>query len=29
VGSRGDGWVYLGQTVNQVNHQLAVRADSE
>jgi ABC-type nitrate/sulfonate/bicarbonate transport system substrate-binding protein len=27
--ARGDGWVYLGQTVNQVNHQLAVRADSE
>jgi len=26
--ARGDGWVYLGQTVNQVNHQLAVRADS-
>jgi ABC-type nitrate/sulfonate/bicarbonate transport system substrate-binding protein len=27
--ARGDGWVYLGQTVNQVNHQLVVRADSE
>jgi ABC-type nitrate/sulfonate/bicarbonate transport system substrate-binding protein len=27
--ARGDGWVYLGQTVNQVNHQLAVRGDSE
>ncbi len=27
--ARGDSWVYLGQTVNQVNHQLAVRADSE
>jgi ABC-type nitrate/sulfonate/bicarbonate transport system substrate-binding protein len=26
--ARGDSWVYLGQTVNQVNHQLAVRADS-
>src|SRR5580700_9402618 len=21
--ARGDGWVYLGQTLNQVNHQLA------
>ena len=27
--ARGDSWVYLGQTVNQVNHQLCVRADSE
>jgi ABC-type nitrate/sulfonate/bicarbonate transport system substrate-binding protein len=27
--ARGDGWVYLGQTLNQVNHQLAVRVDSE
>jgi hypothetical protein len=27
--ARGDSWVYLGQTVNQVNHQLAVRPDSE
>jgi len=26
--ARGDSWVYLGQTVNQVNHQLAVRPDS-
>src|SRR5712672_1674933 len=26
--ARGDSWVYLGQTVNQVNHQLVVRADS-
>jgi ABC-type nitrate/sulfonate/bicarbonate transport system substrate-binding protein len=26
--ARGDTWVYLGQTVNQVNHQLVVRADS-
>ena len=25
--ARGDSWVYLGQTVNQVNHQLVVRAD--
>jgi ABC-type nitrate/sulfonate/bicarbonate transport system substrate-binding protein len=25
--ARGDGWVYLGQTVNQVNHRLVVRAD--
>lgn len=27
--ARGDGWVYLGQTVNQVNHQLVVRDDGE
>src|SRR6516165_2240466 len=27
--ARGDSWVYLGQTVNQVNHQLAVRDDGE
>ncbi len=27
--ARGDSWVYLGQTVNQVNHQLVVRADLE
>jgi len=27
--ARGDSWVYLGQAVNQVSHQLAVRADSE
>ena len=26
--ARGDSWVYLGQTVNQVNHQLVVGADS-
>jgi ABC-type nitrate/sulfonate/bicarbonate transport system substrate-binding protein len=26
--ARGDSWVYLGQTVNQVNQQLVVRADS-
>jgi ABC-type nitrate/sulfonate/bicarbonate transport system substrate-binding protein len=26
--ARGDSWVYLGQTVNQVNHALVVRADS-
>jgi ABC-type nitrate/sulfonate/bicarbonate transport system substrate-binding protein len=26
--ARGDSWVYLGQTVNQINHQLVVRADS-
>jgi len=26
--ARGDSWVYLGQTVNQVNHQLVVRANS-
>jgi ABC-type nitrate/sulfonate/bicarbonate transport system substrate-binding protein len=26
--ARGDSWVYLGQTVNQVNHQLVVRADA-
>jgi ABC-type nitrate/sulfonate/bicarbonate transport system substrate-binding protein len=26
--ARGDSWVYLGQTVNQVNHQLVVRPDS-
>ncbi len=26
--ARGIDWVYLGQTVNQVNHQLVVRADS-
>jgi ABC-type nitrate/sulfonate/bicarbonate transport system substrate-binding protein len=26
--ARGDSWVYLGQSVNQVNHQLVVRADS-
>ena len=27
--ARGDSWVYLGQTVNVVNNQLVVRADSE
>lgn len=27
--ARGDGWVYLGQTVNQVTNSLVVRADSE
>ncbi len=27
--ARGDSWVYLGQAVNQVNHQLAVRDDGE
>jgi ABC-type nitrate/sulfonate/bicarbonate transport system substrate-binding protein len=27
--ARGDSWVYLGQTVNQVNHQLVVRDDGE
>jgi ABC-type nitrate/sulfonate/bicarbonate transport system substrate-binding protein len=26
--ARGDSWVYLGQTVNQINHQLVVRANS-
>ena len=26
--ARGSSWVYLGQCVNQVNHQLVVRADS-
>jgi ABC-type nitrate/sulfonate/bicarbonate transport system substrate-binding protein len=26
--ARGDNWIYLGQTVNQVNHQLVVRADA-
>src|SRR6202043_1097470 len=26
--ARGDSWVYLGQTVNQVNQQLIVRPDS-
>jgi ABC-type nitrate/sulfonate/bicarbonate transport system substrate-binding protein len=26
--ARGNDWVYLGQTVNQVNHQLVVRPDS-
>src|SRR5437763_8226884 len=26
--ARGDSWVYLGQAVNQVNHQLVVRANS-
>src|ERR1700740_1266318 len=26
--ARGDKWVYLGQTVNQVNHQLVVRENS-
>ena len=26
--ARGDSWVYLGQTVNQVNHQLVVRENS-
>src|SRR5436189_5546438 len=26
--ARGSSWVYLGQAVNQVNHQLVVRADS-
>jgi len=26
--ARGDSWVYLGQCVNQVNHQLVVRPDS-
>lgn len=26
--ARGSTWVYLGQTVNQVNHQLVVRPDS-
>ena len=26
--ARGDSWVYLGQTVNQVNHQLVVRPNS-
>ncbi len=26
--ARGDSWVYLGQTVNQVNHQLVVRPES-
>jgi ABC-type nitrate/sulfonate/bicarbonate transport system substrate-binding protein len=26
--ARGDKWVYLGQTVNQVNHKLCVRPDS-
>jgi ABC-type nitrate/sulfonate/bicarbonate transport system substrate-binding protein len=26
--ARGDSWVYLGQTVNQVNHSLVVRPDS-
>jgi ABC-type nitrate/sulfonate/bicarbonate transport system substrate-binding protein len=26
--ARGIDWVYLGQTVNQVNHQLVARADS-
>jgi ABC-type nitrate/sulfonate/bicarbonate transport system substrate-binding protein len=26
--ARGDSWVYLGQTVNQINHQLIVRPDS-
>lgn len=27
--ARGDGWVYLGQTVNQVTNSLVVRADSD
>jgi ABC-type nitrate/sulfonate/bicarbonate transport system substrate-binding protein len=27
--ARGDGWVYLGQTANEVANQLVVRADSE
>jgi ABC-type nitrate/sulfonate/bicarbonate transport system substrate-binding protein len=27
--ARGDKWVYLGQTVNQVNHQLVVRDDGD
>jgi ABC-type nitrate/sulfonate/bicarbonate transport system substrate-binding protein len=27
--ARGDSWVYLGQTVNQVNYQLVVRPNSE
>jgi ABC-type nitrate/sulfonate/bicarbonate transport system substrate-binding protein len=27
--ARGDGWVYLGQTVNQVTNSLVVHADSE
>src|SRR5438067_3645268 len=26
--ARGDSWVYLGQAVNQVNHQLVVRPNS-
>jgi ABC-type nitrate/sulfonate/bicarbonate transport system substrate-binding protein len=26
--ARGDSWVYLGQSVNQINHQLVVRPDS-
>jgi ABC-type nitrate/sulfonate/bicarbonate transport system substrate-binding protein len=26
--ARGDNWVYLGQTITQVNHKLCVRADS-
>jgi ABC-type nitrate/sulfonate/bicarbonate transport system substrate-binding protein len=26
--ARGDSWVYLGQSVNQVNHSLVVRPDS-
>ena len=27
--ARGDSWVYLGQTVNQVNYQLVVRPNSD
>jgi NitT/TauT family transport system substrate-binding protein len=27
--ARGDDWVYLGQTVNYVDHQLVVRSDSD
>ena len=27
--ARGDSWVYLGQALNQVNHQLVVRPDGE
>ena len=27
--ARGDTWVYLGQALNQVNHQLVVRPDGE
>ena len=26
--ARGDNWVYLGQTITQVNHKLCVRPDS-
>jgi ABC-type nitrate/sulfonate/bicarbonate transport system substrate-binding protein len=27
--ARGDSWVYLGQTINQVNHRLVARDDGE